>query len=180
MLSFTRKIDYAMVAMTHLAMEQNQMAQPDDSESDKQHATISAKQIAELYGLPLPLLTNILKDMKHTALLNSTRGARGGYYLARDADQITLVDVIESAEGPISMTPCCTPELTPKSAQCQLWGHCPLSPMFRKLHQKMVDFLRSLTVADLARFVAEGDQDPSVDTLGEVLADRLDNTPIDK
>ena len=68
MLAFTRKTDYALIALTHMAKHSEECN--------------SAREIAGLYGIPLPLLMNILKQMAQRGLAQSVRGPRGGYRLA--------------------------------------------------------------------------------------------------
>ncbi|NQU76949.1 MAG: Rrf2 family transcriptional regulator, partial [Planctomycetes bacterium] len=75
MLSLTRKTDYALLALTHLAAEPA--------------AVISAREMAEQYCLSQPLLMNVLKQLSASGLVSSVRGARGGYTLAKSAEQIT-------------------------------------------------------------------------------------------
>ena len=58
--------------------------------------------IARAQGIPLKFLENILGDLRHAGLVRSQRGADGGYWLARPADQITVADVIRAVEGPLA------------------------------------------------------------------------------
>ena len=84
---FTRKTDYALVALAGLAHEDA--------------APASARDLAEQFHLPLPVLRNILKLLTMHGLLISTRGPNGGYRLAREPRKITLRQVIEVIEGPL-------------------------------------------------------------------------------
>jgi Rrf2 family protein len=58
--------------------------------------------IAQAQGIPLKFLENILGDLRHAGIVRSQRGADGGYWLARPADQITVADVIRAVEGPLA------------------------------------------------------------------------------
>ena len=69
--SLTRKSDYALLALSRLDLEG-----PDAS-------PVSARHIADAYDLPLPIMMNVLKDLAGAGLVNSKRGATGGYYLSR-------------------------------------------------------------------------------------------------
>jgi Rrf2 family protein len=92
MLTLTRKTDYALIALTHL--------------SQNRETCTSAREIATLYGLPLPLLMNVLKLLGQQGLAKSVRGPKGGYQLALPASEITLHDIILAVEGPIQLVQC--------------------------------------------------------------------------
>lgn len=84
MLTITKKTDYALIALAHLAERSGRVA--------------SAREIAEAYQLPLPLLMNILKNLHHHGLLRSTRGVKGGYQIKADLEATSLCDLIEIME----------------------------------------------------------------------------------
>lgn len=148
MLGFTRKVDYALVALARLA-----------EQAEAEDAPLSARQIADQYGLPLPLLMNILKDLQKAGIVGSTRGARGGYFLAAEPQRVRLISVVECIEGPVQMTPCCTetPEQLVEEGEqpCRIAGNCPLSRPVRRLHQRIVEYLSDMTLAAL---LSEEDQ----------------------
>ena len=75
MLTLTRKTDYALIALTHLAQARERC--------------ICAREIAEKYGLPSALLMNLLKQLAQKGLVKSSRGPRGGYTLGAPPGQIT-------------------------------------------------------------------------------------------
>jgi Rrf2 family protein len=82
------KVDYAVRAGAELA-----------AASD---GPVKGDRIAQSQQIPLKFLENILLDLKHAGLVQSQRGAEGGYWLARPADAISLADVIRAVEGPIA------------------------------------------------------------------------------
>src|SRR5205085_8263082 len=63
---------------------------------------VKGERIAQAQEIPLKFLENILGDLKHAGLVRSQRGAEGGYWLARPADEITLAEVIRAVEGPLA------------------------------------------------------------------------------
>ncbi|MEM1027845.1 MAG: Rrf2 family transcriptional regulator, partial [Planctomycetota bacterium] len=126
MLTLTRKTDYALVALCHLAHRRNEEAGP-----------VSARVIAEAYQLPLPLLMNILKELAQAKLVTSTRGASGGYALALAPDRISLLDVVNAIEGPVKLTPCCD-GLPIVGQGCGLEDGCPIQGTIQKLHRRML------------------------------------------
>jgi Rrf2 family protein len=139
--SFTRKVDYALVALARLA------------DGGEQAGPVSARQIAEEFDLPLPLLMNILKDLQRAGLIGSTRGARGGYYLSDDPREIVLLDVVQAVEGPVQMAPCCNDrhDEALEGPPCQRMRHCPASRPMQHLQKRMVQMLAGVNLHDLFR-----------------------------
>ena len=141
MLAITRKTDYAFIALTHLAQG------PDDC--------ISAREIAERYGIPLPLLMNILKVLTHEGLANSSRGPRGGYSLAKPTAKITLYDVVRAVEGPIQLVQCMElrdgETADENKHDCNLVASCPVRSPIQRIHERLVQFLEDVTLEDLAQ-----------------------------
>jgi len=84
----TAKADYAVRAALELA------AAPDGE-------PVKGEHLAESQGIPLQFLEHILLELKHARLVRAKRGARGGYWLARPADDITVADVIRAVDGPL-------------------------------------------------------------------------------
>ena len=84
MLKLTKKADYGLIALRHLAV---------------QARTASAKDIAESYGIPLPLLSKVLQKLTKSGFLISEQGTNGGYRLSRDPHEITALEVIRTIDG---------------------------------------------------------------------------------
>src|SRR6187455_1585680 len=63
---------------------------------------IKGEALAQAQGIPLKFLENILGELKHAGLVRSQRGAEGGYWLARPADEISVADIIRAVEGPLA------------------------------------------------------------------------------
>lgn len=141
MLAITRKTDYAFIALTHLAQK------PD--------GCTSAREIAECYGIPLPLLMNILKLLTNQGLASSLRGPRGGYSLAMPAGEITLYDVVRAIEGPVQLVQCMEPRGKGSGDknrhECNLITCCPVRSPIQRVHERLVKFLDETTLADLAQ-----------------------------
>lgn len=137
MLSLTRKADYALVAMAELAMRWHADAEP-----------ISAKAVAEQYNLPQALLMNILKSLAQADLLESRRGAGGGYILSRNPELISVMEVVCAVEGPMQLTPC-SGSLPVVGQGCDLAGNCPISEQVQELHGRIYGFLETMTMDEL-------------------------------
>src|ERR1700757_1797981 len=100
MLRLSKKADYALMAMKHLALRGDRGVQ----------ATSSAREIAELYDIPIELLAKVLQRLVRGGLLASHHGTRGGYELARQPARISVADVIQAIDGPVTVTACSTDE----------------------------------------------------------------------
>lgn len=160
MLSLTKKTEYALIAAVHLSRH----------ESD---AVISARDIADEHRLRLPLLMNVLKLMHRGGLLQSVRGAKGGYRLAVDPHRVTLRTVVNAIEGPIKLIRCATEGTEPGGASgcCEILGTCPVRNPLLQVHELLLRFLGSVTVGQLAersaglpRFTDMDWMSPHVDT----------------
>src|SRR6202049_918417 len=103
MLKLTKKADYGLIALRHLAVSGNG------------RRSASAKDIADAYRIPLPLLSKVLQKLARAGLLISEQGNHGGYKLARDAQSISALEVIPVMDGALIPTQCCTdhPGCTP-------------------------------------------------------------------
>lgn len=134
MLALTKRTDYAIIALAHMAQNPG--------------AVHNAREIAERFRVPPALLMNVLKDLCHGELVRSTRGVKGGYSLALPADQITLNDIIRAADGPVRFVQCAGEESG--DAACELMATCPVSRPVRKVHDKLTDFLATVTLAQIA------------------------------
>ncbi|HEY3521626.1 MAG TPA: SUF system Fe-S cluster assembly regulator [Rhodanobacteraceae bacterium] len=130
MLRVSRLADYASVVMTCLARQPREV--------------LSAVQIAEATRLELPTVSKLLKQLAHANLVESFRGAAGGYRLARSPGEITLAEIVEALDGPIGMTDCC-------AAGCDRETHCDVSPGWRSVGGAVDAALRAVSLADMLR-----------------------------
>src|ERR1044072_1301189 len=92
MLRLSKKADYALIAMKHLALNRDAAV------------SVSAREIAEQYDIPIELMAKVLQRLVRSGLLISTQGPRGGYTLRRPAASISVADVIQSIDGPFTVT----------------------------------------------------------------------------
>lgn len=141
MLRLTKKADYGLMALKYLAEQADQGAQ-------------SAKDIAEAYHIPPQLLAKILQTLTRAGLLVSHAGTRGGYALAKPAEEINAFEVIRAIDGPLFITSCITIHGT-----CDLAGHCTIKEPLRKVNDSIKDLLSGIKVSHLAE-KAEGDSAP--------------------
>jgi Rrf2 family protein len=134
MLSITKKAGYGMVAMTHLA------TLSDDRVS-------SAREIAEIFGVPVSLLMNVLKELSAAGLVASTRGAKGGYRLARPAGEVTMAEILTALEGPIRLADCVEGG---GDKVCKLVDGCPIVRPVHRVNREISDILSKVTLEEMA------------------------------
>jgi Rrf2 family protein len=138
MLRLTKKADYALMALKYLA------EQPGASAGQNAGAQ-SAKDIAQAYHIPPPLLAKILQTLARAGLLVSHAGTNGGYALARPASQISAFEVIRAIDGPLFITSCITIH-----GACDLAGHCTIKEPLRKVNDSITALLSAIHISDLA------------------------------
>lgn len=139
MLSLSRKTDYALVALAHLARVGGGAVEK----------TVSARVIADAYHLPRAMLMNLLKQLHRRGVVGSTRGANGGYYLKRPPEQITVGQVVDAVEGPVQMAMCCPSDEAEPCTACQVYDRCPISGSIRSMSQRFEAMLHAVTLANL-------------------------------
>jgi FeS assembly SUF system regulator len=131
MIRIGRLTDYGIVLMTHVA------ANPVDH---------SAAEIATEARLPLPTVSKLLRLLAKEGLLVSHRGVKGGYSLARPAEQISVAGIISAIEGPVALTLCTTVE---HNGDCELEGCCPVQGHWQKINRAVRSALEDVTLADI-------------------------------
>ena len=132
MLRLSKKADYALIAMKHLA-----------TRGDR--GSSSAREIAGQYDIPIELLAKVLQRLVRRGLLLSHQGTRGGYQLARAPLDITIADVIQAIEGPVTVTACTTDE-----GQCEQFSKCNVRDPLFKVRDRILAALAECTIAELA------------------------------
>jgi len=145
MLKLTKKADYALIALRHLSVG----ATGAPGSCEFRTASASAKDIADCYGIPLPLLSKVLRTLVHEGLLTSEQGANGGYKLAREPRDISALEVIRAIDGPIILTHCFTEHAG--HVECDQTTLCPVREPLRKVHEGIMRLLSGISVADLSQ-----------------------------
>src|ERR671912_1013983 len=142
MLRLSKKSDYALISMKHLALR------PESG------ASSSAREISETYDIPLELLAKVLQRLVRARLLVSVQGTRGGYRLGRNAAQISVADVIQAVDGPVTVTAC-----SDTDHNCDQYTKCSIRDPLWKIKNRILDALNTVSVAEMA---AESDTPPPV------------------
>jgi len=132
MLRLSKLTDYATVILSVMAKQ-----------STNVHAAI---EIAAVTGIALPTVSKILKLLVNAKVLISTRGAKGGYALARNPEEITVADVISALEGPIALTECSISQ-----QGCEQAAGCDIRGNWNLINQVIHNALESVTLADMIK-----------------------------
>jgi len=140
MLRLTKKADYGLMALKYLAEQSGSSS----ASGTKCAMAQSAKDIAQAYHIPPPLLAKILQTLARAGLLVSHAGTNGGYALARPASKISAFEVIRAIDGPLFITSCITIH-----GSCDLAGHCTIKEPLRKVNDSIKDLLSNITIRDL-------------------------------
>jgi Rrf2 family protein len=134
MLRLSKKADYALIAMTHLAHKPEGVG-----------VSTSARDIAERYDIPLELMAKVLQRLVRTGLLDSTQGTRGGYALSRSSATISVADVIQAIDGPFTVTACSTDK-----QDCEQYGKCSIRGPLWQIRERIVSALGTVSIAEMA------------------------------
>jgi Rrf2 family protein len=132
MLRLSKKADYALMAMRHLALKAGA-------------PSMSAREIAEQYDIPIELMAKVLQRLVRAGLLVSTQGTRGGYTLSRISSSISVADVIQAIDGPLNVTAC-----SETDHSCDQYSKCNIRDPLWKIKDRIVAALAATSVAELA------------------------------
>ena len=130
----THLADYAVVMMTAAARR-------------PAAARLSATELSDETGVPLPTAQKLMQRLAAHGLLVGTRGAGGGYALARPVSAISLADIVEAVEGPIAMTQCADGV----NHDCILDAHCRVKPHMGVVGEKVRGALGAVSLQELAQ-----------------------------
>lgn len=139
MLRLTKKADYSLIALKHFAIRRQQTDE-----------ALSAKELSDACGVPLPILSKLLQKLGKSGFLVSEYGTNGGYRLARDPSRISTLEVIRAIDGPIVLANCFT-----HSTSCGHAIHCTVQKPLRRIHEGILQLLDGVSIQDMLQ-----DSDP--------------------
>jgi FeS assembly SUF system regulator len=105
----------------------------------------TAADLAHTTHLGAPTVSKLLKQLHRAGLVESTRGLRGGYRLARPATQISAAAILDALEGPLALTECSTGH-----SQCDLQANCSVGGSWQRINHAIRESLHEITLAELA------------------------------
>ena len=137
MLSLSTKGRYATRIMVRLAL------------TSGSHPT-RIQSLADAEGISRDYVEQILGQLKAGGLVQSHRGAHGGFRLTRAPDEITVTDVLDATEGPIALVPCVGENRNGAAQSCDRVALCVTRPLWQRAGKALVEIFDATTVADLA------------------------------
>jgi len=137
MLRLSKKADYALIAMKHLATRRDA-------------ASASAREIAEQYDIPVELMAKVLQRLARRGLVTSHQGTRGGYRLSRAVANISVADIIEAIDGPLNVTACST-----ESENCGQYSKCSVRDPLWKIKDRIVSALSTCSLEEISADLME-------------------------
>ncbi len=140
MLRLTKKADYSLIALRHFASRQRETGQ-----------AVSAKEVADDCGIPLPVLSKLLQKLGKAGFLISVQGTNGGYRLARDPGLISALEVIRAIDGPIVLANCFTAD-----SYCGHVDRCTVRRPLRRIHEAILRLLESVSIQDMLQDSEDG------------------------
>ncbi|MCX6366058.1 MAG: Rrf2 family transcriptional regulator [Armatimonadetes bacterium] len=133
MFTFTKKTDYALLALCFLATEGTDRL-------------VGPREIAQRYEIPAELLAKVMQALAKRKLMISVPGPTGGYQLGREAVQISIAEIVEATDGPLAIAQCWEES---GLDGCQQARHCHLRGPLARIQEQMADILRQMTLADV-------------------------------
>jgi Rrf2 family protein len=145
---FSTKAEYGVRVMAHLAKSDDQ-------------GPISLGTIADAEGLPLAYLEHLVQRLRKAELVESRRGAHGGYTLARPSREISMAEVVSALEGDIAPIECITAD-SDGVLTCSREGAepCPTKLLWTRVQRSIVRTLNEMTLDDLVQPLRKGPAEP--------------------
>src|SRR5271168_233934 len=140
MFKLSKKADYGLIAVKHLAMHR------------QQHAC-SANEIAEEYGISITLMAKVLQNLAKHGLVGAKHGSSGGYQLAKEPSAISALDVINAIDGPVLITSCVT-----SHGNCDATDKCSVREPLRRVNESILHVLSAVTISQMS----EDPQEPAL------------------
>jgi Rrf2 family protein len=140
MFKLSKKADYGLIAVKHLAMHRNAHA-------------CSANEISDEYGISSTLMAKVLQKLAHHGLVAAKHGSSGGYQLAKEPGQISALDVISAIDGPVLITSCVT-----SHGNCDATDRCSVREPLRRVNESILHVLNTVTISQMS----EDPQEPAL------------------
>ncbi len=140
MFKLSKKADYGLIAVKHLAMHRDEHA-------------CSAGEIAEEYGISATLTAKVLQRLARQGVVIAKHGSSGGYQLAKEPGQISALDVITAIDGPVLITSCVT-----SHGNCDATERCSVREPLRRVNESILNVLSTVTISQMS----EDPQEPAL------------------
>jgi Rrf2 family protein len=130
-LRLSKKADYALLALCYMA-------------APGQRPTTSAREVAEGHDIPLELLAKVLQQLARRGVLTSVQGMNGGYRLGRAPRDISVAQVVEAIDGPLTLTACAE-----AAGDCDQFEKCSIRDPLHRIRERIATALASCSIAEL-------------------------------
>jgi FeS assembly SUF system regulator len=131
MIRMTKQADYGIVLMTRMAGSPERL--------------FTAPELATESHLPQPTVSKVLKLLARGGLLESHRGVKGGYTLAQEPEGISVAEVIDALDGPISITEC----IDDAPGECSQEAICPVRGNWQRINRAIREALEAISLAEM-------------------------------
>ena len=131
MLKLTRKVEYALIALRYM-------------HRNREGTCASAKEISNLYRIPLPLLSKILQNLSRANIIHAIRGPHGGYLLSTNPEKLSMTKLINILEGPLGIIDCSI------DSECNQLETCNIKTPITKVNNAIISLLNNITLADIS------------------------------
>ena len=131
MFKLSKKADYGLIAMKHLA-------------NHRQEHACSASEIAEEFGISATLMAKVLQRLAKQGLVAAKHGSAGGYQLARQPEKINALEVLTAIDGPVLITSCVT-----SHGNCEATERCSVKEPLQRVNESILNVLSLVTIAHL-------------------------------
>jgi Rrf2 family protein len=128
-----RKVEYALIALKHISQA-------------SAGRVVSAAEIAQHYNAPAELMARVLQLLTRAGFLRSVAGASGGYQLARSVHEITLLDLLNTLEGPLEIARCLN---STDESDCEIHSTCNIISPVQQLNLRLNAFYRTVKLGEL-------------------------------
>jgi len=137
MLKITRKVEYALIALRYM-------------QRNKEGNCASAKEIANLYSIPLPLLSKILQNLSRANIIHAIQGPHGGYLLTANPEELSMTELINILEGPLGIINCSI------DSECTQLETCNIKTPITKVNNAIISLLNNITLSDISEELPTG------------------------
>jgi Rrf2 family protein len=141
MFRLSKKADYALLALQHLASG--------GSPGVAGIGGASARTIAARFNIPVELLAKILQRLAHLGLVAADRGVRGGYHLTRPPHAISVAEIVQAIDGPLTLTAC-----SPGDTECDQFATCTVRDPLWKVRERLFAVLQATSLAEISETAA--------------------------
>ncbi len=139
MLKLTRKVEYALIALRYMQRKRDRNC-------------ASAKEISDLYRIPLPLLSKILQKLSKVGIIQAIQGPHGGYSLNIVPEKLTMKELINILEGPVGIMDCSI------DSECIQLKTCNIKNPINEVNNAIIGVLNNITLADISEQVNSSNQ----------------------